>query len=204
MTQEVIVIRTGSANLASIQAGLRRAGAAPVLTESPSAVEQADHVMLPGVGTLGQTKQILDQTGLTSVIQTRVREGRPLCAVCVGLHLLFEGSEESPQVPGLHVVPGFIRRFPEEVRVPQFGWNRVEAPPGVMYLESGEYYFANSYRLVEAPPGYMSALGEHGGHFVAAFERAGLLACQFHPELSGAVGTRVLRRWLTLSEAKVC
>lgn len=201
---KVWVVKTGNANIASMQAGLRRAGAEPVLTESADEIRNAGRVVLPGVGTLGQTKQRLDERGLSEVLQARVRAGRPLFAVCVGLHLLFEESEESPGVPGLASVPGLIRKYPSDVRVPQFGWNRIEVNGEATYLESGEYYFANSYRLTTPPSGYVTATGDHGGPFVAAFERGGLLACQFHPELSGEVGGRVMQRWVEQSEARSC
>jgi imidazole glycerol phosphate synthase glutamine amidotransferase subunit len=199
MTTDVLVIRTGSANLASVQAGLRRAGGRPELTEDPAAVSAASHVVLPGVGALGPARARLDALGLSEAVVERARQDRPLFCVCLGLQLLLEESEESPGVPGLAAVSGRAERFAAEVRVPQLGWNRVEAPEGARYLESGEYYFANSYRLVSEPPGVAVARAEHGGAFVAAFERGALLACQFHPELSGGAGHRVIARWLERS-----
>lgn len=204
-TRPVLVVRTGSANIASVQAGLRRAGGEPELTEDPRAVIEAEHVVLPGVGALGQTKSRLDALGLSEALATRAESGRPLLAVCLGLQLLLEESEESPGVPGLGVVSGAATRFSDAVRVPQLGWNRVEAPEGALYLESGDYYFANSFRLGSEPEGCVAARADHGGWFTAAFERGALLACQFHPELSGGAGGRVLRRWLELSaEAAPC
>lgn len=115
--------------------------------------------------------------------------------MCVGLQVLFEESEESPGSEGLGVLPGKVGRFPDTVRVPQFGWNRIEPEPGCRYLEPGYAYFANSYRALAAP-GCKVARAEHGDRFVAAVERGPLLACQFHPELSGAFGHRLIARWL--------
>lgn len=192
----VWVVKTGSANLASVCAGLRRLGADPVLTEEPKAIVEAQQAVLPGVGALGATKTRLDELGLSPALSARLRAGRPTLAVCLGLQLLLEGSDESPDAAGLGVVPGWARRFPSDVRVPHLGWNRVVAPDGARYLETGDYYFANSFRLQTPPPDVRSAETHHGGPFVAAFERGGLLACQFHPELSGSVGSRVLQRWL--------
>ena len=96
---------------------------------------------------------------------------------------------------GLAAIPGRARRFPEAVRVPQFGWNQVEPGPGCRLLEPGYAYFANSYRVLEAP-GCRVATAEHGGRFVAALEQGRVLACQFHPELSGAYGQELIARWL--------
>lgn len=196
MSEPVVVVRTGNANIASVQAGLRRAGADSVVTEDPERVRSADRVVLPGVGALGPTRRRMDALGLSEAVRTRFLEDRPLFAVCLGLQLLLEGSDESPDERGLGLVPGWAQRFPDTVRVPQMGWNRVEAPAGARLLSSGAYYFANTYRLVTRPPDAQAATGDHGGPFVAAFERGSVLACQFHPELSGALGTQLVRRWL--------
>ena len=201
---KVYVVKTGNANVASVQAGLRRMGAVPILTEDPQTVANAVQVVLPGVGAFGPTRSVLDEKGLTEVIQMRLRKGQPLFAVCLGLQLLLEASEESPNTDGLGYVAGKAQRFPSNVRVPQLGWNYVSAPNDAQYMVSGEYYFANSYRMVEEPEGCLAATADHGGQFIAAFERDGVLACQFHPELSGMVGAQVIQRWLERSERYAC
>lgn len=195
-TPRVVLVRTGSANLASVQAGFRRLGAEVVISEDPAEVRAAPRVVLPGVGALGPTRRRLDGLGLDAAIGDRVRAGRPTFAVCLGLQLLLEGSDESPDASGLGLLPGWAQRFDPTVRVPQLGWNRVVAPPAARFLRTGDYYFANSYRLVVPPPGTVCGMAEHGGRFVAAFERGALLACQFHPELSGPLGASVMGRWL--------
>lgn len=192
----VAIVRTGTANTASVVAGLVRAGAEVEVTSDPARVEAAERVVLPGVGALGAARAALDASGLAEVLAARAREGRPTLGVCLGLQLLAEGSEESPGVAGLGVIAGIARRFPETVRVPQLGWNRVTPGPGCTLLSEGYAYFANSYRLVDAPEGWSVATSEHAGPFVAAIERGDVLACQFHPELSGAWGLELLRRWL--------
>jgi imidazole glycerol phosphate synthase glutamine amidotransferase subunit len=194
----VLVVRTGVANLASVLSGLRKAGAEPQVSDDAEAVRAAAAVVLPGVGAFAAGMESLSARGLDAVLAERVREGKPLLAVCLGLQLLLDGSEEGPGVRGLGVVPGTARRFRdrEGLRVPQLGWNRVAPRPGCALLRAGHAYFANSYRLVEAPAGFAAATAQHGGPFVAAFERGPLLACQFHPELSGAWGIDLLRRWI--------
>ncbi|MCP4246745.1 MAG: imidazole glycerol phosphate synthase subunit HisH, partial [bacterium] len=101
---------------------------------------------------------------------------------------------------------GRVTRFGAGVRVPQLGWNRVEPTPGCVLSQPGYAYFANSYRLVECPTGWRAAYADHGGRFVAALERGPLLACQFHPELSGSWGIALLGRWLEagVREAAPC
>lgn len=201
---EVLVVRTGVANLASVLSGLRKAGAEPHVSDDPSAVRAAGAVVLPGVGAFAAGVEVLSARGLGAAIADRVRAGRPLLAVCLGLQLLLEASEEGPGVSGLGVVPGEARRFEEAegVRVPQLGWNLVAPGEGCALLREGYAYFANSYRLVDPPAGFSCAMSSHGGPFVAAFERGPVLACQFHPELSGAWGIDLLRRWVAAATAR--
>ncbi len=201
-----LVVQTGTANTASVLAGLRRAGADPfVLGDEevdthalPAQIADAARVVLPGVGAFAAARAHLDRCGVTEALAARIRAGRPTLGICLGFQLFFEASEESPGVDGLGVLPGVVRRFPDTVRVPQFGWNVVEAA-GDGLLRTGHAYFANSYRVVSPPPGVSAAMSEHGGPFVAAIERGPVLACQFHPELSGAWGVALLKRWLEAS-----
>ncbi len=194
----VLVVRTGTANLASVLVGLTRAGAAPTLSHDPAAIANAAHVVLPGVGALGAAMEQLGATGLDRALRERLAKGRPTLTICLGLQLLFAGSEESPGVPALGVIAGSATRFDPAtgVRVPHLGWNMVEPADGARLLTPGYAYFAHSYKLSVAPRGWLPAYTTHGGRFVSALERGGVLACQFHPELSGAWGLGLMRRWL--------
>lgn len=193
---EIFVCRTGTANLASVFAGLRRAGGAPRMAETPDDIRNAGHVMLPGVGSFGAAMATLVETGMVEPLRARFEAGKPTLAICVGLQLLCLSSEESPGVEGLGIVPADVGRFPQSVRVPQFGWNHVTANTDCELLQSGYAYFANSYRLAERTTGWAVAIADHGGPFVAAMEMGPLVACQFHPELSGAYGHALLKRWI--------
>lgn len=195
---EVAIVPTGTANLASVQAAFRRLGAVPAVVEDVAAVERASHVMLPGVGAFGASLERLRSHGLDRALIERIRADKPTIAICVGHQLLFERSEESPGVAGLGLVAAAITRFPAAVRVPQFGWNKVDAGEDCSLLESGYAYFANSYRATLAP-GWRTATAEHGGPFVAAMEKGNVIGCQFHPELSGDYGAALLSRFLELS-----
>jgi imidazole glycerol phosphate synthase glutamine amidotransferase subunit len=117
------------------------------------------------------------------------------------MQLLCRGSEESPGADGLEVIDITVSRFGGEEKVPQLGWNQVEPGPGSRFVEPGWAYFANSYRLDLAPEGWVGSDTEYGGRFVSALERGDVLACQFHPELSGAWGARLLGRWLEMTRA---
>lgn len=196
MTPDVTVVATSVANIASVFAALRRSGARPVMSLDPAEVTRARRVVLPGVGAFGAAMEALRAGGLAEAIAARVEAGRPLLAICLGLQVLAQGSQESPGVTGLGVVPGTARRFGTGLRVPQLGWNRVQPVAGARVIEPGSAYFANSYRIESIPPGWSGATAEYGGPFVAALERGPVLACQFHPELSGAWGAALIRRWL--------
>ncbi len=198
---EVGIVSTGAANLASVLAGLRRVGAAPRILTAPEEVRTMSHVVLPGVGAMGAAMRKLHDEGWVAPLKERLAEGKNTLAVCLGLHLLFESSDESPGVEALGVFRGHVHRFEAGLRVPQLGWNRVTGPDGDPVLGSGDAYFANSYRVRAAPADCRVAWADHGGPFVAALARPGLMACQFHPELSGGFGERLLRRWLRGPEA---
>jgi imidazole glycerol phosphate synthase glutamine amidotransferase subunit len=191
----VVVLPTGTANLASVLAAFARLDAQARIATEPAMVLDAERLVLPGVGTFGATMAGLRAAGLDIAIAERTRRGAALFAMCVGLQVLFQESEESPGSTGLSVLSGRVGGFPETVRVPQFGWNRIEPEPGCRYLEAGYAYFANSFRVLQAP-GCKVARAEHGDSFVAALERGPLVACQFHPELSGAFGHDLMARWL--------
>lgn len=200
----VLVVPTGTANMASVLAGLKRAGARARVTTDPGEVLRSGRLVLPGVGALGAAMDRLTRDGLTEALAARVREGRPTLAVCLGLQILCESSAESPGVRGLGVFTGRAEKFPSSVRVPQIGWNRVEAQNGCRMVDSGYAYFANSYRLAAPPAGWKAAFSDHGGRFVSALERDRVLACQFHPELSGCWGLALIRRWLEQSGGGSC
>ena len=192
----IAVVETGVANLASIVNAFERIGERVTLTHDPAVVRRAARVVLPGVGAFGPAAAALSARGLDGALRERVAGGSPLLAVCLGLQLLCDGSDEAPGVPGLGIVRGTCRRLPVGVRVPHLGWNRVVADPDAHFIRTAEAAFANSYALCEAPPGWNVAWTTHGAPFVAALERGDMLACQFHPELSGAYGEGVLARWL--------
>lgn len=193
----VAVVRTGVANLASVLAGLGRVGAAPALVSDPDAVRTADRVLLPGVGAFGAAMAELHRLELVEALRARIAAGRPTLTICLGLQLLARASEETPGVDGLGVIDASVTRFGGPVRVPQMGWNVVTPTPGARWVTPGFAYFANTFKLDAVPPGWEGATADHGGRFVAAIERGDVLACQFHPELSGPWGAELLRRWVT-------
>lgn len=199
----VTVVPTGTANIASVLAAFRRLGADPVVSRDVSIVEASDRVVVPGVGSFGGAMAEIDRLEMRRNLRQRLDEGRATLAICVGMQLLSTTSEESEGVTGLGHVDTPVTRFPDTVRVPQLGWNQVVAGPDCRILSDGWAYFANSYRIEEVPDGWSAADTDHGGTFVAALERGDVLACQFHPELSGPWGSRILANWLRATGSAV-
>lgn len=193
MSAQVVVVPTGTANLASVRAAFTRLGRDVVITDAPQAIVAAEHVVLPGVGAFGASMATVRASGADRALVERVAADRPTLAVCVGHQLLFKASDESPGEEGLGIVDAPVGRFTGDVRVPQFGWNEVVGEG--RFLRPGFAYFANSYRALAAP-GWSVATAEHGGSFIAGMERGRVLTCQFHPELSGVYGRGLLERWL--------
>ncbi len=208
--KDVVIISTGIANLASVVAGLRRLGVESKVSSDPECALNADYTVLPGVGAYADGMRALRQAGLDQAVRERVSRNRKTLAICLGMQMLFEGSDEAPGVPGLGILPGRARRFSDAVPVPQLGWNDVggwsdgEPSRACATLTPGVAYFANSYRVLEPPEGWACLSSDYDGRFVAAVERGSVVACQFHPELSGSFGRELLQRWLVSEEAVTC
>ena len=196
MTFSDVAIPTGTANLASVLAAFRRLDVDLVPTESAEVVSTARRVVLPGVGTFGAAVARLEEIGVVEALRNRVSEGLPTLAVCVGMQLLAGSSDESPGSRGLGLVDSAITRFDDDLIVPQLAWSQVMPEPDSRFVEPGWAYFANSYRLPEPPRGWVGSSAIYGKSFVAAMERGDVLACQFHPELSGVWGASLLQRWI--------
>lgn len=196
MTADVVIVPTGTANTASVVAAFKRLGAEPLVTGDRAAVAVAGRVVLPGVGSFGSGVEAIDRLGLRDLLVRRIVNDEPTLAICLGFQLLAVSSDESPGARGLSVIPDDVTRIEQAPRVPHIGWELVEPAEDARFVDGGWAYFAHSYRVASEPEGWSAAWSHCGGPFVAAIERGNVLACQFHPELSGAWGANALRRWL--------
>jgi imidazole glycerol-phosphate synthase subunit HisF len=194
---DVVIVDSGVANLASIAGAFRRLGAAIEVTADPAIVRNAPRIVLPGVGAFGAGMTALRKNNLEQSIRDAVSAETPLLGVCLGMQLLCEGSEENPGTPGLGIIAGTCRLLPSDVRIPHLGWNSVTPEPQARFVTNGVAAFAHSYALRETSRAAIPAWATHGVRFVAGLEQGSVLACQFHPELSGAYGAELLERWLT-------
>lgn len=194
--RQVLIVDTGVANIRSMMVALERLNCQCQLTQSAEDIRTAPYLVLPGVGTFAAAMQQLNQLQLVAPLQDRLRSSQSTLCVCLGWQLLGLGSEESPGVTGLGILPVMAQRFPNELPVPQLGWNAVVPQPGCD-LPGGMAYFANSFRISDPPPqGWQYSVTNYGGPFISCAQRDQLLACQFHPELSGDYGMHLLASWL--------
>ena len=197
----VAVLDYGIGNLRSAEKALQREGAAAELVADPARAAQAAGVVLPGVGAFGACMGALRSSGLADVALAAVASGRPFLGICVGMQMLFDGSEENPDVRGLGVLPGTVRWIPPGVKRPQMQWNqlRVTRPADPMFAGLGPapwVYFVHSLHGVPTDPDVVAATCDYGGTVHAAFRRDNVFATQFHPEKSGRTGLALLANFV--------
>jgi glutamine amidotransferase len=197
----VAVLDYGIGNLRSAQKSLERVGADARLTADIGLIEEADAVVLPGVGAFGACMQALHASGLAAPAVDAARSGRPFLGICVGMQLLYEASEEAPGVRGLGVLDGVVRLIPGDVKRPQMQWNRLDtrwSDPLLAGLEHDAWvYFVHSYAAHDSDD--VIATCDYGGPVVAAVNRGTVWATQFHPEKSGTHGLRLLTNFVELA-----
>jgi glutamine amidotransferase len=199
MAPLVAVLDYGIGNLHSAQKALVRVGADAHLTADHGLIREAAGVVLPGVGSFGRCIDALERTKLDGLAIECAASGRPFLGVCIGMQMLYESSEESPEVPGLGVLAGVVRRLPAGVKRPQMQWNVLvrTAPSGLLegVPEPAWTYFVHSF-AADNDEGAV-AVCDYGGPLVAAVERDALWATQFHPEKSGRTGMAILTNFVT-------
>jgi imidazole glycerol-phosphate synthase subunit HisF len=193
----VVIVDSGVANLASVRAAFSRLGVETEVSGESDAVRRGQRLVLPGVGAFGAGMAALKRRDLDIAIRDAATESKPILAICLGLQLLCDASEESPRIPGLGILRGVCRRLPDESTVPHLGWNVVTPDSTCRVVPAMEAAFANSFALQDSPAGWNCAWTVHGRPFIAAVERERIVGCQFHPELSGPAGSQLLERWLT-------
>ncbi|MBR1635386.1 MAG: imidazole glycerol phosphate synthase subunit HisH [Lachnospiraceae bacterium] len=201
----IAIIDYDAGNIKSVQKACEAlSGETVKVTGDGSEILAADRVILPGVGAFGSAMERLIERGLDDVVRTVADSGRPFLGICLGLQLLFEESEESPNVAGLGVLSGRILRIPEEggLRVPHIGWNSLTFPnEGRLFDGVGEepfVYFVHSYYLKAEDAAIVRARTAYGVEIDASVESGNVFATQFHPEKSGKTGLAILKNFLAV------
>ena len=200
---EVTLLDYGAGNVRSVRNAIIKLGFTVKDVTTADEVMAADRLIFPGVGAYGSAMDILKQRGLVDPLREYCASGKPFMGVCLGLQLLFDGSEESGGVEGLGIIPGMVRKFDApDLIVPHIGWNTLDVkknsglladvPPG------DRLYFVHSFRATPEPANedWILATCDYGGEFVAAVQKDEVCACQFHPEKSGARGVGIFKNFL--------
>lgn len=196
-------------NIESVRLALRHVGGDPEIVSDARVARRADRIVFPGVGAAGQCMKNLRARGFDKVLEEAVAGAKPVLAICIGMQLLFDGSDEDGGVDGLGLLPGRVVRFVPDgplTKIPHMGWNHVDTPvPHPLLPEAlpgGDFYFVHSYYARPAAPegrepAVVYGLAEYSGvRFTAMAGRGSLFATQFHPEKSGETGLDILRRFV--------
>ncbi len=200
----IAIIDYDAGNLKSVEKALQFLGQECVITRAFHEIKKADKVILPGVGSFGDAMSQLRKFELDKVIHEVAAEQKPFLGICLGLQLLFEGSEESEGVEGLHLLDGEILRIPEQegLKIPNIGWNSLDLQNNGRLFENLNgnpfVYFVHSYYLKAREESIVKATIEYSTHIHASVEKDNIFACQFHPEKSGTVGLQILSNFAKL------
>jgi glutamine amidotransferase len=202
----IAVLDYGIGNLRSAQKALEHCGADAVLTADHEVIAAADAVVLPGVGAFGACMDALRAAGLEAEVRRAVASGRPFLGICVGMQMLFDGSDEDPHAQGLGVISGTIRWLSDSLPRPQMQWNQLTATeahrgdPMLAGLGDAPWmYFVHSLHGVPTDPSVVAATCEYGGVVNAAFRQGTVFATQFHPEKSGESGLALLSNFVRVA-----
>ena len=202
-SRPVVVLDLGMGNLRSVARALDRAGGRSQVSDDPDVIARAERLVMPGQGQFRDCALAL-AGARGDAVRAFLATGRPYLGICLGMQALFGSSEEAPGTVGLGVVPGEVRRFSRGLRdpatsarlkVPHMGWNQVEGRHPA-WRGGGWFYFVHSFHCVPSEDGWSAGTSDHGGAFCAAVARDNMLACQFHPEKSGADGLALLSGFL--------
>lgn len=201
----IAIIDYGAGNIMSVQKALDHIGCEAEVTSDADRILAADGAILPGVGSFGDAMDNLNKSGLVSAVKQFTASGKPFLGICLGLQILFDQSEESPDVQGLSILGGEVNRFPSDMalKIPHIGWNSIkynsDCPIFKGLPETPYVYFVHSYYLKANDDNVVSATADYGINFHAAVWKDNVFATQFHPEKSGNVGLQILKNFAELT-----
>ncbi len=191
----VTVIDYNAGNLKSILNMLEYLDCPYIVTSEAEDILNAERIIFPGQGHFAQAMQNLQSRGLIEPIKQVIEKGIPFLGICIGLQILFEESEEAPQVKGMGILKGKVKKFTKG-KVPQIGWNKVETNLNDLFLTNNYFYFVNSYYVEPDENAVIAAKTVYYDNFCSAIQKENLYAVQFHPEKSSDAGLDFFRNWL--------
>jgi len=198
----IAIVDYGMGNLFSVKKALEHIGASATITASSDVLAKAEKIILPGVGAFGDAMRELEKRGLAEPLKRIAQIGKPFLGICLGLQVLFEKSEESPGIPGLGILPGEVKHFVTDMKVPHMGWNQIcikrPAPIFDGIGNDAYVYFVHSYYVVPASDEDIATTTDYALEFTSSVWRDNLFATQFHPEKSQAVGLKILKNFAKL------
>ena len=192
---KVVIVNYDAGNIRSVANMLTFLNVPFSITSDEKEILTADKIIFPGQGHFAQAMSNLEGKGLVPVIKECCQKGIPFLGICIGLQILFEKSEEAPNVSGLGIFQGEVKRFTKG-KIPQIGWNKVIPTQNNIYIPEGYFYYVNSYYVVPKNENIISAYTDYNGNFCAAVQRENITAVQFHPEKSAEAGLQFFNNWL--------
>jgi glutamine amidotransferase/cyclase len=200
----ITLLDYGAGNVRSVINAIERLGESVKIVKSGEDILTAQKLVFPGVGAFGSMMEILAQKELIQPLKAYIQENRPFLGICLGLHALFDGSDEAPNIPGLGFISGQVKRFKTNLSVPHIGWNGVVChQPSVLWrgLEGKEkFYFVHSYHAVPDSKNFILCTTDYDLTFTSGIQKGNVMAVQFHPEKSGQTGLRVLNNFIQTHE----
>jgi len=200
----ITIVDYGAGNLRSVVNAITRLGYQPKITSSPTEVLSARAVILPGVGAAADTMQNLKALDMVEPIRQFITEGHPFFGVCMGLQVLFTGTEEGGWHECLDVFPGQVRKLPAGLKIPHMGWNQVKQqgfhPVFADIPDKANFYFVHSYYVEPDDKSLVAGETEYGIPFCSVIARGSLVATQFHPEKSGEFGLRMYDNFIKMAQ----
>ncbi len=201
----IAIVDYGAGNLRSVVNAVKKLDCQPKITSRPDDLLNAQAVILPGVGAAADTMANLEKLGLVSPIRRFITEDRPFLGVCIGLQILFTGTEEGGWHECLDVIPGLVRKLPSGLKIPHMGWNqvrqRIPHPVFDGVPDEANFYFVHSYYVEPDDKSLVAGETEYGIPICSVIARGNMVATQFHPEKSGEVGLKIYDNFIKLVQA---
>ena len=196
MSNKIVIIDYGAGNVKSLGNMLEFLGYAYEITDDREKILKAKKIIFPGQGHFEQAMKKLNDKNLPCTIKQAINNGADFLGICLGLQVLFEKSEEAPNVEGLGIFKGEVKKF-QTGKIPQIGWNEIKTTKANTYLDDDYFYFVNSYYVVPEDKNIISSITNYHIDFCSSIQKDNVCAVQFHPEKSSEAGIKFFKKWLT-------
>ena len=197
LKNKIVIIDYNSGNIKSLGNMLSYLGCDYILSSNKEEILTADKLLFPGQGQFAQAMENLEKSGLVDTIKKAINDGKDFLGICLGLQILFEESEEAPNVKGLGILKGEVKKF-KQGKIPQIGWNKIQTTSNNSFLQDDYFYFVNSFYVEPKDSNIISSTCDYEIEFCSSIQKDNLCAVQFHPEKSSEAGIKFFKKWLEL------